>query len=55
MSGGKAEARAKGGNAMVGTGWFGFGGNADGGPGCGADIGGRGDGHGGYGNGVLVK
>ena len=33
MSGGKVEAKAKGGNKMVGTGGFGFGGDADGVPG----------------------
>ena len=35
MSDIEAEARSKGGNVVVGTGRFGFGGNADGGPGGG--------------------
>ena len=41
MSGGEAEARAKGGNAVLGTGGSVFGGDADGIPGGGA-YGGRG-------------
>ena len=40
MSDGEAEARSKGGNAMVVIGWFGFGGDADDGPGGGTDGGG---------------
>ena len=44
MSGGKAEARAKGGNAVVGTGGFVFIGDMNVGPGGGADGGGKGDG-----------
>ena len=44
VSSGKAEARAKGGNAVVGTGGLGFGGDMDGGPGGGADGEGGGDG-----------
>ena len=44
MSGRKTEARDKGGNAMVGTVGFGFGGDADGGLGGGSDGGGRGEG-----------
>ena len=43
MSGGEAEARANGGNVMVGTGGFLFGGYVDGGPGGGADRGVGGD------------
>ena len=35
MSSGEAKARAKGGNVMVVKGGFGFGGDADGGPGGG--------------------
>ena len=42
MSGGEAEARAKGGNAVVVTGGSVFGGDADGGPGVGAYGGGWG-------------
>ena len=41
MSGGKAEARAKSKNTVVGTGWYIFGWDADGGPGGGADRGGE--------------
>ena len=44
MSGGEAEAGAKSGNAVVGTGGSGFVGGVDGGPGGGADGGGGGDG-----------
>ena len=40
VSGGKAEDRAKSENAVVGTGGYGFGEDADGGPGGGADGGG---------------
>ena len=46
MSDSEAEDRANGGSAVVGTGWFGFGGDADGGPGGGAGKGGIGDGWG---------
>ena len=55
MSGGKAEARAKSKNTVVGTGWYIFGWDADGGPGGGADRGGGGDEQ--YGNcdGQLIK
>ena len=42
MSDGEAEAGSKGGNAVLVTGGFGFGGDVDGGPGGGSDRGGRG-------------
>ena len=42
-TGKKAEARAKGDNAVLGTGGFGFGGDEDGGPGGGSGGGGGGD------------
>ena len=51
MSGGEAEAGAKGGNVIVGTGGFVFGGDADNGPEGGGD-GRDGDGDG---DGRLVK
>ena len=44
MSSGKAEARSKSDNAVVVIGGYGFVGDADGGPGGGADGGGRRDG-----------
>ena len=43
MSSGEAENRSKGGNGMVGTGEFGFEGDADGGQGCREDGGGERD------------
>ena len=55
MSGGEAEARAKGVNAVVVTGGFGFGGYVDGGPGGGGDGGEREDGWDGDCDGGLVK
>ena len=55
MSGSKTEARDKGGNAVMGTGGFGFGGDADGGLGGGADGGCRGEGQDGDYDGQLVK
>ena len=44
VSGGEKEARDKGGNAVVGTGGFLFGGDVDGGLGDGSDGGDRGEG-----------
>ena len=55
MPGGKAEARAKGGNVVVGTVEFRVGEGADGVPGGGGDRGGRGDGWEGDCNKLLVK
>ena len=49
------KARAKGGNAVVGTGGYVFGGDADGVPGGGSDGGGRGYGKDGDYDGRLVK
>ena len=49
MYGSEAEARTKGGNVVVGTGGFGFGGDADGGPGGGGYL------WDGYCDGRLVK
>ena len=52
----KAEAMAKNGNAVVGTGGSVFGGDTGGGPGGGADGGGGvGDRQDGYQDGILVK
>ena len=55
MSGVKTEARDKGGNAVVVTGGFGFGGDAYGGLGCRSDRGNRGEGRDGDCNVKLVK
>ena len=44
MSSSKTETRGKSGNVVVGTGGLGFGGDADSGPGGGADGGVRGEG-----------
>ena len=56
MSGGETESRGKGGNAVVvGTGGFGFVGDADSGPGGGADKGVKGEGWEGDYDGRLVK
>ena len=55
MHGGKTEARDKGGNVVVRTEGFGFGGDVDSGLGGGADGGRRGEGRGGDCNGRLVK
>ena len=55
MSVSEAEARAKGGNEMVRTGGFGFGGDADVGPGGGGDRGVGGDERDGECDGLLVK
>ena len=46
MSGGKTEARGKGGKEVVGIGRYGFGGDANGGSGGRIDGGGGGDGKG---------
>ena len=54
-SGSKEEARTKGGNAMVGTGGFVFGGDVDSGLGGGVDRGGGGDGQDRDCDGQLVK
>ena len=55
MSGVEAEARSKGSNVVVVTGWSGFGGDVDGSPGGGTDGGGKGDGWNGDCNKRLVK
>ena len=55
MSGGKAESRAKGDNAVVGTVGYVFVGNADGGLGGVADVGEGGDRWDGDCNGLLVN
>ena len=55
MYGGKLAARAKGGDAVVRTGGFGFGGDADIGLGGGADGGGRGYRRDGDCDGFIVK
>ena len=55
MSGGEAEAGAKGGNAMVRTEGFLFGGDSDGGPGGRVDKGVGRDRRDGAGDGKLVK
>ena len=52
---GEAEARAKSGNAVVGTGGSGFGGDADGGPGDRLDGGGGRDIHNRNYDGQLIK
>ena len=55
LSDGETEAGTKFGNRMVGTGNFGFGGDADGGLGGGTYGGGGGDGQDGDGDGRLIK
>ena len=55
MSGGKTEARDKGGNEVVRTRGFGFGGDAYSVTGGGANRGGIGEGRGGDCNRILVK
>ena len=55
MSCSKAEARDKSDNAVMGTGGYVFGGDADSGPGKGADVGGGRDGRYGNCNGKLIK